>query len=131
MKTLFFKISMFFGANSTTLRTAAMLRTNMTPAEILLWKELKDRMLFNAKFHKQHSIGIFIVDFYCHEYKLVIEVDGEVHNNEETNDYDTNRTAELNRFSLRVIRFTNDEVTYNINYVSTMIQRAICKLTPL
>ena len=131
MKTLFFKISMFYGANATTLRTAAMLRKNMTLPEILLWKKLKDKKIFNTKFRKQHPIIIFIVDFYCREHKLVIEVDGEIHNNEESNDYDSNRTAELNKFGIRVIRFTNDEVTYNINYVITIIQRAIIKFTPL
>jgi very-short-patch-repair endonuclease len=122
---------MFYGANSTTLRTAAMLRKNMTLSEILLWKKLKDRKIFNTKFRKQHPIGMFIVDFYCHEYKLVIEVDGEVHNNKESNEYDSNKTAELNRFGLKVIRFTNDEVIYNINSVITTIQRAIDKLSPL
>jgi very-short-patch-repair endonuclease len=131
MKTNFFKIPMFYGANSTTLRTAAMLRKNMTLSEILLWKKLKDKKIFNTKFRKQHPIGIFIVDFYSHEYKLVIEVDGEIHDNEDSNEYDSNRTAELNRFGIRVIRFTNDEVTYNINSVITMIQRAINELTPL
>ena len=131
MKTLFFKISMFYGANATTIRTAAMLRKNMTLPEILLWKKLKDKKIFNTKFRKQHPISMFIVDFYCHEHKLVIEVDGEIHNNEESNDYDSNRTAELNKFGIRVIRFTNDEVTYNINYVITIIQRAINKFTPL
>ena len=74
---------------------------------------------------------MFIVDFYCHEYKLVIEVDGEVHNNEDSNEYDSNRTAELNRFGIKVIRFTNDEVLYDINTVITRILGAITKLTPL
>ena len=60
---------------------------------------------------------MFIVDFYCHEYKLVNEVDGEVHNNEGSNEYFSNKTAELNRFGLKVIRFTNDEVIYNINSI--------------
>src|SRR5665647_1400166 len=104
MKTNFYKISMFYGANSTVLRTAAILRKNMTLSEILLWNKLKDRKVFSIKFRKQHPIGIFIVDFYCHEYKLVIEVDGEVHYNEEVNEYDLGRTGELNNFGIRVIR---------------------------
>ena len=108
-----------------------MLRKNMTLSEILLWKKPKDKKIFNTKFRKQHPIGIFIVDFYSHEYKLVIEVDGEIHNNEESNEYDSNRTAELNRYGLKVIRFTNDEIIYNINSVITTIQGAIDKLSPL
>jgi len=112
---------MFYGANSTTLRTAAILRKNMTLPEILLWKKLKDRKIFNVKFRKQHPISIFIVDFYCHEHKLVIEVDGEVHNDEKIIDYDLGRSTELNKFGIKVIRFTNDEIIYNIDSVITKI----------
>jgi very-short-patch-repair endonuclease len=122
---------MFYGANSTTLRTAAILRKNMTLSEILLWKKLKGRKIFNTKFRKQHPIGMFIVDFYYHEYKLVIEVDGEVHNNEEFSEYDSGRTAELNKFGIMVIRFTNDEIIYNIDCVITKILGIIAELTPL
>ena len=131
MRTNFLKINMFYGANSTTLRTAAILRKNMTLSEILLWKKLKDRKIFQTKFRKQHPIGMFIVDFYCHEYKLVIEVDGEIHNDKESIEYDLGRSAELNKFDLKVIRFTNDEVIYNIDSVIEIILRDITKLTPL
>jgi len=122
---------MFYGANSTVLRTAAILRKNMTLSEILLWNKLKNRKVFNTKFRKQHPIGIFIVDFYCHEYKLVIEVDGDVHNNEELNEYDLGRTGMLNNFGIRVIRFTNEEIIYNIDRVITKIQEVIKELAPL
>jgi very-short-patch-repair endonuclease len=131
MRTNFFKINMFYGANSTTLRTAAILRKNMTLSEILLWKKLKDRKIFKTKFRKQHPVGMFIVDFYCHEYKLIIEVDGEIHNDKETGEYDLGRTAEFNKFGLKVIRFTNDEVIFNIDSVITRILRVITELTPL
>jgi len=131
MKTNFYRINMFYGANSTTIRTAAILRKNMTLSEILLWKKLRDRKIFNTKFRKQHPIGIFIVDFYCHEYKLVIEVDGEVHNNEEVNEYDLGRTDMLNNFGIRVIRYTNEEIIYNIDWVITEIHKVITELTPL
>ena len=60
---------MFYGANAETFRAAGILRKNMTLAEIILWKKLKDKKLFSIKFRKQHPVGIFIVDFYCHEYK--------------------------------------------------------------
>ena len=131
MKTNFTKISMFYGANSATFRAAGILRKEMTLAEILLWKKLRDRKIFNTKFRKQHPIFIFIVDFYCHEYKLVIEVDGDIHNDELINEYDLGRTAELNKFGITVIRFTNDQIIYNIDSVITKIQKLITDLTPL
>jgi very-short-patch-repair endonuclease len=131
MRTNFLKIIMFYGANSTTIRTAAILRKNMTLSEILLWKKLRNRKIFNTKFRKQHPISMFIVDFYCHEFKLVIEVDGEIHNNKESSEYDLSRSAELNKFGLKVIRFTNEEVIYNIDSVITRILDVIDDLTPL
>ena len=82
MKTIISRICMYYGADSNTLRAAHILRRCMTKAEAVLWKTLKDRKLFHTKFRRQHPINIFIVDFYCHEYKLVIEVDGEIHNDE-------------------------------------------------
>jgi len=108
-----------------------MLRKNMTLAELILWNKLKDRTLFNTKFRKQHPVFIFIVDFYCHEYKLVIEVDGDVHNDEVLSEYDISRTAELNKFGIKVIRFTNDQIIYNIDSVITKIHQTITELAPL
>jgi very-short-patch-repair endonuclease len=131
MKTVISRINMFYGADPKTFRAAAILRKNMTLAELILWKKLKVRKNFNTKFRKQHPIDIFIVDFYCHEYKLVIEVDGDVHDNEELSEYDLGRTAELNKFGIRVIRFTNDQIIYNINSVITKILETITELAPL
>jgi very-short-patch-repair endonuclease len=122
---------MFYGADSKTLRAAAMLRKNMPLTELILWNKLKDRTLFNTKFRKQHPVFIFIVDFYCHEYKLVIEVDGDVHNDEVLSEYDISRTAELNKFGIKVIRFTNDQIIYNIDSVITKIHQTITELAPL
>ena len=117
MTTAFYNKNMFFGASAGTLRAAAILRKNMTKAELILWKKLKSKEIFNTKFRRQHPIDIFIVDFYCHEYKLVIEIDGEIHKDIESNENDLNRTAEFYRFGLRVIRFTNEEVISNISQV--------------
>jgi very-short-patch-repair endonuclease len=122
---------MIYGAEPKTLRAAAILRKNMTLAEKVLWKKLKDRKIFNVKFRKQHPVWIFIVDFYCHEYKLVIEVDGDIHKEYETNEYDLGRTAELDRFGLKVIRFTNDQIIFNIDSVINEIQDTITGFTPL
>jgi len=127
MKTRISRINMFFGADPVTFRAAAILRRNLTLAELLLWKNLKDRKLFNTKFRKQHPINIFIDDFYCHEHKLVIEIDGDIHNNENSNEYDLNRTEELKKYGIRVIRFPNELIIYNIDFVIERIQEKISK----
>jgi len=98
---------------------------------LILWKKLKDKSIFKSKFRRQHPIDIFIVDFYCHEYKLVIEIDGEIHNNEENNEYDLNRTGELKKFGISILRFTNDKVIYKLDDVIAKILRVLTELTPL
>jgi very-short-patch-repair endonuclease len=103
----------------------------MTLAELILWKRLKDKSLFRCKFRRQHSINIFIVDFYCHEYRLAIEVDGEMHFEEEHIEYDLNRTAELNKFDIKVIRFTNYQIINDITSVISTIKNTITELIPL
>jgi very-short-patch-repair endonuclease len=127
MKTIISRINMFYGANSETLRAAAILRRKLTLAELLLWKKLRDRKIFSTKFRKQHPIDFFIADFYCHEFKLVIEVDGNIHNEEIVSEYDLGRTAVLNKHGIRVIRFTNDQVMYNIDLVLSRIHEEISK----
>ena len=131
MKTIISRISMYYGADSDTLRAAHILRRSMTKAEAVLWKKLKGRKLFPTKFRRQHPIIIFIVDFYCHEYRLVIEVDGDIHNDEIVNEYDLGRTEVLNKFGLKVIRFTNDQILYSIDSVINEILQEITERTPL
>jgi very-short-patch-repair endonuclease len=131
MKTDFFNRNMFYGASSSTLSVAGILRRNMTLPELILWKKLKDKKIFNVKFRRQHPIDIFIVDFYCHEYRLAIEVDGEIHSNDESIDYDQGRTAELEKHGIKVIRFSNDEVIHNIDQVIPKILKVITDLAPL
>ena len=86
------------------------LRTNLTPAEAFLWKHLKSRQLSNRKFQRQHGIGFYIVDFYCASEKLIIELDGEVHNNPKAQEYDEKRTQYLESLGYKVIRFENKMV---------------------
>lgn len=131
MKKSVSRVSMFYDVGASTQRAAHILRRDMTKAEAVLWKKLKDRKLFNTKFRKQHPIYIFIVDFYCHEYKLVIEVDGEIHNDEETRRYDLGRTEVLIQFGLKVIRFTNDEILYSMASVLSKINLELTKRTLL
>ena len=113
---------MFYGANGDTFKKAEALRENMTKSELYLWEYLKENKLLGLRFKRQHPISQFIVDFYCHKVKLVIEIDGEIHNIIENREYDENRTHELEKFQLTVIRFTNDEVFNKIDFVIETIK---------
>lgn len=101
---------MFYGATATIFASAELLRSAMTPAELVLWEKLKSNQLFGFRFKSQHPINHFIADFYCHKAKLIVELDGGVHDIEEQAEYDKNRTYILEEFGLRVIRFRNEEV---------------------
>ncbi|MDR3651718.1 MAG: DUF559 domain-containing protein [Paludibacter sp.] len=111
---------MFYGAKRTIFQNACELRKDMTFAEKVLWERLNKCQL-GVRFKAQHPIDIFIVDFYCHKHKLIIEVDGEIHLSQR--EHDENRTAELERWNLKVIRFTNDEVLNNIDNVIEEIKK--------
>jgi very-short-patch-repair endonuclease len=117
--------NMFYGAGQNIFEKATVLRKNMTLPELILWKKLKDRKLFKTKFRRQHPVDIFIVDFYCHEHKLVVEIDGEIHLNNETYDYDSGRTNDLNKFGIKVLRFSNYQVIFKIDSVITRILNEI------
>jgi len=86
------------------------LRKNMAAAEVALWTMIKNRQLVDERFLQQFSIGHYVVDFYCHKYKLSIELDGAGHFTEEGREYDARRTEYLNSVGIRVIRFENIEV---------------------
>ena len=86
------------------------LRKNLTPAEAFLWKQLKHRKFKGRKFRRQHSIGNFIVDFYCAKEQLIIELDGEVHNNPLAEENDKIRTEKLEALGFKVLHFENKMV---------------------
>ncbi len=113
--------SMFYGASPNTFEKAAELRKNMTDTEKVLWLELKNRKVFKTKFRRQHPIDIFVVDFYCHEYKLVIEVDGKIHLKKDIQEYDKGRQAELENLGITVLRFTNEQINTDIEAVKRKI----------
>ncbi len=119
-----------FGATPEIFKKAQMLRRNMTEPEKLLWKKLKDNQLLGYKFRRQHPIDIFVVDFYCHKAKLVIEIDGKTHNNKDVQEYDTARTNTLNNYGLKVIRFKNDMILNNIEEVLNEIRTELAKINP-
>jgi very-short-patch-repair endonuclease len=122
---------MFYGASPVIIRAASILRKNTTLPEKILWKKLRDRKLFKVKFRRQHPIDIFIVDFYCHEIRLVIEIDGEIHETDEAKEYDSSRQACLEQLGLTVIRFSNHDVKYNLETVIKSIMDKVTELTPL
>ncbi|RJP59833.1 MAG: endonuclease domain-containing protein [Ignavibacteriales bacterium] len=99
------------------------LRNNSTEAEILLWLELKQSKLDGRKFRRQHSIGNYIVDFYCPLEKLSVELDGEIHFQEEQIKYDKSRDAYINSLGIKVIRFENQDVIYGIEEVLKQISK--------
>jgi very-short-patch-repair endonuclease len=122
--------TMFYGASPNTFDKARLLRNNMTEAEKILWKKLKDRTVFKARFRRQHPIGIFIVDFYCHEYKLAVEIDGEIHLKNEVIEYDDGRSHDIEKFDVKILRFSNNEVFTNLNRVIEEIFKCIADLEP-
>lgn len=109
------------GAPISSFKKAKELRENMTPAELKLWEALKGNKL-GVKFRREHPVLFYIVDFYCHKMKLVVEVDGGYHNKEEQKIKDAERTANLEGIGLQVIRFTNDEVLNNLEAVLLKIK---------
>ena len=93
------------------------LRNNSTYAEVYLWKHLQKSQLSNCKFRRQFSIDGYIVDFYCTEKKLAVELDGQQHFEKEIIEYDKNRTKYLESLGIKVIRFENQEVLYDTERV--------------
>ncbi len=93
------------------------LRNNLTPAEAVLWTALKNKNLLGRKFRRQHSIGNYIVDFYCPSEKLVIELDGADHFTPEGEDYDIKRDKYLKSLGLNVLRIENEDVFENLSGV--------------
>jgi very-short-patch-repair endonuclease len=83
-------------------------RDNPTEAELALWNILRNKQILGLKFRRQHKIGQFIVDFYCHKAALVIEADGKIHDTRTTED--TVRTNWLKSIGLHVVRFSNEEI---------------------
>jgi very-short-patch-repair endonuclease len=106
------------------LERAKELRREMTPAEKLLWQEVRAKKL-GVRFRRQQVIAGFIVDFYCHKAGLVIEVDGDIHDLQQ--DEDARREKALREMGLRIVRFRNDEIVRNLSVVVGRIRDLIPK----
>lgn len=103
------------------------LRNNPTPEENILWQQIRNSKL-GFKFRRQHSIGNFIVDFYCPVKKLIIEIDGGQHLDKK--EYDKERSNYLESLGFKVIRFWNDEVNNDIDKVIEKIRIELCFSLP-
>jgi very-short-patch-repair endonuclease len=104
------------------LQRARELRRDMTPAEKILWQELRGNKL-GVHFRRQQIIAGFIVDFYCHNTSLVIEIDGDIHKAQQ--DYDGERDQTLQKMGLKIIRIENSDVLKNLPHVLNQIHKLL------
>ena len=118
------KENMFYGASRLIFQKAEELRKNMTHAEEIMWGMLKGNQ-FEVKFRRQHPISFYIADFYCHELKLVIEIDGSIHNLEEVKINDVIRENDLKELGLKILRFANNDVLYNRDLIMEKMHEII------
>jgi very-short-patch-repair endonuclease len=104
-------------------------RRNMTATERKLWAALKNRQLNGLRFRSQHPLGRFIADFYCAQVRLVVEVDGLVHDKQA--EYDKARTQHFDTYGYQVVRFTNREVFTNLPLVLAKISQIATEILAL
>ena len=114
--------------NNDLLENAKLLRKNMTKQEKHLWYDFLQN--YPIKIYKQRIIDNFIADFYCHQAKLVIEIDGAQHYTPDGKSYDQFRTDILNEYGLLVLRFTNEDINKRFKGVCYIIDKTIQKRLP-
>ena len=107
----------YYGASKELITMAKEFRKNMTKAEKVLWDALRNHRFSALKFRRQHPIKWFIADFYSHEIKLIIEVDGGIHNSTSQTEHDASRTSEIETLGINVIRFSNEDILNNLEFV--------------
>jgi len=101
------------------------LRQNQTNAEELVWRFLRNRQMLGYKFKRQYSVDHFVIDFYCPELKLAVEIDGGTHNNPEQKKKDIGRQKYLEAFNIKFVRIKDEELFGNPNKAFNKIERAI------
>lgn len=119
--------NMHYGASKIIFQYAEALRRNMTETEKILWERLCKNKL-GVRIRRQHPIYKYIADYYCHELKLIIEIDGEIHLSKENKEYDISRDITLNEFGIQIIRFTNEQVINGLDQVIIEINKKIEEL---
>lgn len=108
------KTDMHYGASPAIFKLARYLRKNPTKAEAVLWHHLRKNQM-GRRFRRQHPAWKYVVDFYCHPLRLVIEVDGGVHEDPEEQINDKEKTENLESLGLHIIRFSNEQVLFDID----------------
>jgi very-short-patch-repair endonuclease len=103
---------------------ARTLRKEQTKAEKIVWELIRSRKFMNLKFRRQHVIEGFVLDYYCHEQKLGIEIDGGIHLKRK--DYDRLRQEVIESEDINIIRITNKEIAKNKRSILDKIKKAIC-----
>jgi very-short-patch-repair endonuclease len=116
---------MFFGASPEIIRRARELRNMATPAEDRLWDFIRNCQLDGHRFRRQHPVNVLIVDFFCFDAMLAIEVDGSVHNEPYQKVRDVERSAFLNQIGINVLRFTNEQIENDIDSVLRIIKDSL------
>jgi very-short-patch-repair endonuclease len=101
------------------------LRSNSTEAENILWEHLRKKKLSGLKFKRQYSIDHFVVDFYCSELKLAIELDGKIHLKKEVKNHDENRDGYLSEFGIKILRIKNEVILNDIDKALDIINGKI------
>jgi imidazole glycerol-phosphate synthase subunit HisF len=119
--------SMFYGAGPMIFELAKRLRNNVTDSEMLVWGNLKSKFS-GFKFRRQHPIALYVADFYCHTAKLVIEIDGSIHTLPGVKENDAERQKYLEGLGLKVLRFSNEEISHNLESVLQVIEKNIKSL---
>jgi very-short-patch-repair endonuclease len=104
---------------------AKRLRRQSTAAEEVLWERLRSRQFLGLKFRRQVPIGQYIADFYCHDRRLVLELDGGIHDEPRQQSHDGNRDLNLTTLGYTILRFTNEEVLRNLDLVLETTRRQL------
>jgi very-short-patch-repair endonuclease len=120
---------LFTGASGQIFENARNLRHRLTEAEALLWEKLRNRRLKGLKFRRQHPLDQFVVDFYCSDYQIAVELDGSIHDENEAQLYDAARTKKLEQSGINFIRFTNEEVLNDIHSVMRKLTEFVSALS--
>jgi very-short-patch-repair endonuclease len=118
-------LPMFYGASGKTFEKSRALRLRMTDAEKMLWNHISKKQRKGYRFRRQHPVGHFIADFYCHEAVLAIEVDGGIHRTKSQSEHDEQRDGLFKNWGIKVLRFDNDEIFYSIESVLQRIDKVL------
>jgi imidazole glycerol-phosphate synthase subunit HisF len=123
------RLPVYCGASMEIFRRAEILRNNMTDAEKLLCNRLNYKQVIGFRFRRQSPVNQFIVDFYCHKAKLVIELDGEVHSLPEVAERDNGREYMIKNFGIEVMRFNNNQILTDIESIVFEIKQRLTTVT--